>query len=194
MSAGASIRQQDIVAAAARLFREKGYAATTMRELAQAVGLEASSLYNHIASKADLLDRICFTAAAEFLDGMAEVEASCADPLERIRALIRLHVRIALEDPGSQTVFNDEWRHLPAERLQEFLALRRAYEQRFLHILDQAAAAGQLRDIAPRTLLRTLLSGLRWLYHDRHPGDGQPAPRLADDLCTLFLDGIRRPA
>lgn len=191
MSAPAhSIKKEAIYAAAAQLFREKGYSSTSMRELAAAVDLEASSLYSHISSKADLLDHICFSAADAFTKGITTVETSGAQPLDQIRALITLHVHIALDDPGSQTVFNDEWRHLPENRLNPFLALRRNYEERFLRIIEQAHLAGQLKDIPPRSILLTILSGMRWLYTGNLSLKNEWGSRLSDDLCTMFLEGL----
>jgi TetR/AcrR family transcriptional regulator, cholesterol catabolism regulator len=183
-------RKEAIYAAAARLFREKGYPATTMRELAAAVGLEASSLYAHIASKADLLEQICFSAARAFLSGIERVEHECGDPLTRIRELIALHVHIALEDPTSQTVFNDEWRHLPPERLAEFLHMRRQYEQRFRSIIAHGQRQGLIRDMDPQTILLTLLSGLRWIHSGRMPPGQADADRLSTEIATLLIDGI----
>jgi len=185
-------RKEAIYAAAARLFREKGYPATTMRELASAVGLEASSLYAHISSKADLLEQICFAAARAFLSGIERVEQECSDPLTQIRELIALHVHIALEDPTSQTVFNDEWRHLPPDRLAEFLHMRRQYEQRFRAIIENGQQRGLIRSMDPQTILLTLLSGLRWIHSGRVQPGLSDADRLSDGIATLLIQGVRR--
>ncbi len=187
-----SVKKEAIYAAAARLFREKGYSATSMRELAAAVDLEASSLYSHISSKADLLDHICFSAADAFTRGIKSVEQSGESPLDQIRALIRLHVHIALKDPSSQTVFNDEWRHLPPERLATFHTLRRNYEEDFLRIIDAAKRKGQLKDIPKKTILLTILSGMRWLHNGKIISKKDQDERLAEDMCTLFLEGLCR--
>ena len=68
-------RKEMITLAAARLFREKGFPSTGMRDLAGDVGVEAASLYNHIRSKAELLQEICFRVANEFNAQLLEVEA-----------------------------------------------------------------------------------------------------------------------
>ncbi|RYF93648.1 MAG: TetR/AcrR family transcriptional regulator, partial [Chitinophagaceae bacterium] len=60
-------RKDVIIAKAARLFREKGYSASSMRDLAEEVGVEAASLYNHISSKAEILQEICFKVANKFM-------------------------------------------------------------------------------------------------------------------------------
>ena len=75
MSTLVNLKKQDIYTAAARLFKEKGYPSTSMRELASAVGMEASSLYNHIRSKAELLEHICFYTAEAFTKGMEVIRS-----------------------------------------------------------------------------------------------------------------------
>lgn len=184
------VRREDIYAAAARLFREKGYAATSMRELAAEVGLEASSLYSHITSKAELLDHLCFSTADRFLAGMASIQATDLSPVDKIRHLIGLHVRIALEDPTSQTVFSDEWKHLPADRLQQFLGLRRRYETQFQAVIEEGQQAGQIGELPADLIWMTLLSGLRWIHTGRKLPASDQAAGLADALSRLFIEGI----
>jgi AcrR family transcriptional regulator len=190
MSTVARIHREELFNTAADLFREKGYPAASMRELASRLGVEAPSLYNHIRSKADLLDHICFRAASAFTDGLDVISRQPLPPLEKLRLVIALHVRIATDDPASQTVFNDEWKHLPPDRLQLFLDMRRRYEQGVLAFLEEAQAAGQLRDIPLPVILRTFLAGMRWLHLDRQPGAGRDQGALTDYMTSLFLHGL----
>src|ERR1051325_4646194 len=69
-------RKDVIIAKAAKLFREKGFSATSMRDLAEHVGVEAASLYNHISSKAEILQEICFKTANNFMSHIEEVDAT----------------------------------------------------------------------------------------------------------------------
>ncbi|HRW75292.1 MAG: TetR/AcrR family transcriptional regulator [Lewinellaceae bacterium] len=185
-----SIKKEAIYAAAARLFQEKGYSATSMRELAAAVGLEASSLYSHISSKADLLDHICFHAAHRFTEGMQVITATRVRPIEQIRTLLDLHMTIALEDPTSQTVFNDEWRHLPEERLIAFRSLRKQYEQDFLSLIERAQQAGEIRAMEPRLVLLTLLSALRWLYVGKGLNKRMKPTDIKSQMATFLMHGL----
>ncbi len=187
----ASPQKRRILEAAARLFHEKGYAATSMRDLAGEVHLKASSLYNHIQSKEDLLQRICFSHARRFLEAMDEVEGrGDLAPAEKVAELVRLHIEMALSDASSVTAFNDEWKHLGEPMLSEFRSMRRDYENRFLAILREGMAKGGIRKMDPQVLLHTLLSSVRWLYDGFRPGRSPEPEELKDQMQTLLTRGF----
>ncbi len=149
---------------AARLFQEKGYSAASMRDLAERLQLRPSSLYSHIRSKEDLLEKICFDNARRYLQIMEECRQMPIAAAKKIEKLLRRHIRIALEDPTSITVFNDEWRHLPPDLLSRFLTLRKQYESSFIRLLEEAMQEGDFKPFPPRLLMNTLLSSLLWLH------------------------------
>ncbi|HRI20849.1 MAG TPA: helix-turn-helix domain-containing protein, partial [Panacibacter sp.] len=91
-------RKEVILKASAKLFREKGYKAASMRDLAVKVGVEAASLYNHIRSKAELLHDICFNVANVFFEHINIVEASAGSPIEKLETLLRFHIRQMIEN------------------------------------------------------------------------------------------------
>ena len=119
-------KKEYIVEQAAKLFEEKGYSAASMRDLAERVNLKVSSLYSHIKSKDDILRLICFRNAERFHDGITRIEESGESTLQKIEAIIRLHLDLASNYPTSVTVFNDEWRHLQQPYLSFFMALRKS--------------------------------------------------------------------
>jgi AcrR family transcriptional regulator len=183
-------KKKQILEAAARLFRDKGYAATSMRDLAREVSLQASSLYNHIESKEQLLREICFGTAEKFLHAMEESEQLQAPARDKIEHLLRCHVRMAVQEPISVTSFNDEWRHLQEPFLTEFRTMRQDYERRFLKLLQQGIAAGQLTSIEPRIALFTLFSAIRWLYDWFRPGKTLSAERVESAVLYLLMNGL----
>ena len=183
-------KKQIILEAAARLFRDKGYSATSMRDLAQAVDLKASSLYNHISSKEEILQKICFDNARHFLSAMKEIEKQEVTATGRVKALLKVHIRLATEDPTSVTSFNDEWRHLSEPLLTEFKALRKDYESRFKAIIKEGIEKGEFEPLNPTILLYTLLSSIRWLYDWYLPSGNLTAEELTNDVLTLLLKGI----
>ncbi|MBK8043485.1 MAG: TetR family transcriptional regulator [Haliscomenobacter sp.] len=184
-------KRQHILESAAILFRDKGYSATSMRDLARAVGLQASSLYNHIESKEKLLQEICLANALKFLSMMEKVEAMDIPVAAKVEQLLRLHIRTAIQDVTSVTSFNDEWRHLGEPYLSDFKDMRRDYEQRFIHILRQGIEAGEIRAQEPQVVLYTLFSSLRWLYDWFQPGRRLSAPDVEEEILNLLFYGLR---
>lgn len=187
-----STKKEIIFQAAAQLFREKGYTAASMRDLAERVGLKPSSFYSHIKSKEEILQKICFDNAQKFTEGMEVVEASGGSNIEQLQALLRLHIQVALENPTSVTVFNDEWRHLSEPFLTKFVLLRKDYELRFLQIIKAGIAAKELQDINPQIILYTLLNALRWLYFDSKLARASSRESIEKDLSQVLLRGIIR--
>lgn len=183
-------KRDEIREAAARLFRDKGYAATSMRDLAGAVDIKASSIYNHFDSKEDILRQICLDNAQRFLAGLQEVEDSAVSATHKLRALIRLHIQIATEDLTSITAFNDEWRHLKEPYLGEFKAIRRDYERRFQAIIEDGMRKGELRPIDPHIATYTLFSSMRWLYDWYKSGKRISADDLQRDISALLMNGL----
>src|SRR5215218_550469 len=125
-------RRQAIEDVASDLFRERGYAATSIRDIARALSVQGASLYAHVASKEDVLWAIVDRAATRFeaAANEAEIEAEHrrpGDPVEAIGALVRAHVRVLTDDVGEASVFVHEWRALGPDRRARVLARRDAY-------------------------------------------------------------------
>lgn len=182
-------RRQEIQIAAAKLFGERGFAACSVRDIAQAVGLGAASLYNHMDSKDELLTRICFSCAQDFLNGMKTIDVEGKSPEQKIRELIRLQIHIALHDQSSVTVFNDEWKHLQEPFLSEFKQWRRNYESTYLRIIKEGISEGIFVKADPYLIYQLILSSLHWLHQ---PGIRiqQTEEQLIEQITTLLIKGI----
>ena len=160
-----SKRKNEIYSAAVRLFRERGYAASSMRDIAERVGIEASSLYSHISSKEEILRDICMDCSEMFEAGMKEVLATEGPFLQKIQALMRLHIDMAINHPSSVTVFNDEWKHLPPASLEKFLASRRAYEAAYRNIIKEGMAAGEFAQRSSKVVFNIIINSTQWLHY-----------------------------
>ena len=159
-----SKRKQEIYVTSARLFRKKGYAATSVRDIAELVGLEPSSLYSHIKSKEEILINICNDCAELFAEGMDLIQKEEKTNIEKLDSLVDLHIDIAYHNPSSVTVFNDEWRHLPKEELSQFLSKRKAYEDDFKKILKSGMDEGNFEPMSLTTTFNIIINSVKWLH------------------------------
>ncbi|WP_296314037.1 TetR/AcrR family transcriptional regulator, partial [Winogradskyella sp. UBA3174] len=105
-------RKEEIVRVAAKLFKEKGYSAVTMRDLATAMGIKAASLYNHINSKQDILNAIIISLAEEFTEGMKLIQSSQNTCIDKLKTIIELHVKISSQNIYGMASLNNDWMHL----------------------------------------------------------------------------------
>lgn len=158
-------RKEEIYAISAKLFRKRGYVAATMRDIAEHVGIEPSSLYSHIKSKEEILINICTNCAQEFEEGMHTIQNSDKSNQEKVDALIDLHIDIAYNKPSSVTVFNDEWRHLPESELTVFLAMRNAYERNFKSILSDGMHKKEFIQFSDATVFQLIINSVKWIHY-----------------------------
>ncbi len=184
-----SARKQRVFEAAAVLFQRKGFAATSMRDIASAVGLEPSSLYSHIRSKQELLKDICFQCGESFLSGLDAILDASEDPVQRTMSLIALHVRIAKEDLTSMTVFNDEWKHLEEPYASEFKSMRKRYEEMSLEILEQGISSGAFREVDRYLLLNTIVNSSLLVQRSKRLFTKSSA-ELTADITDLIFNGL----
>lgn len=186
-------RKAQIDHTATALFRARGYAATSMRELATALGLEAGSLYSHIKSKEEILHRVCFGLAEAFFAGFDDATADVTMPVAtQLRLAIEAHVRVLTQDSAASAVFLHEWRHLSEPARIEFLALRDRYEAGFRSLIAQGMAAGELHAPDAAFAALTLLASLNWLPN-WYRSEGKLSPdEIAHRLAEQLLNGMRR--
>jgi TetR/AcrR family transcriptional regulator, cholesterol catabolism regulator len=183
-------RREEIIKEAALLFKAKGYGAASMRDLAERIGLEAASLYNHIKSKEEILKEICFTTAQKYVVQLDLIEQNEKSAVEKIKLLLRLHISMITDCKEEVFVCNNEYKHLSEPYLSDFQVVRRNYEQRFLVIIEQGIANKELKEIDPNIALFTLLSAVRWLEIWYKPERKISSKNLQNDVVTILLGGL----
>src|SRR5437764_4440115 len=165
MAIEAPTRRRAIEDVASGLFHERGYAATSVRDIARALDIRGASLYAHVTSKEDVLWAIVDRAASRFevAADHAEREAEAqrpGDPAEAIATLVRAHVRVLTSDVDEAGVFVHEWRALGAEHRASILERRDAYEQRFRRQIEAGVSVGAFALTDPAVAAATLLSAI----------------------------------
>ena len=182
-------RRQRLLDAAARLFRERGYHVTSMREIAHEVGMLSGSIYYHFPSKEELLLAVYEEGLRHIAEQVDAAVAARDTPWERLEAGCASHLAALLELSDYTQVMI---RVLPPEGgkvAERLLELRDRYEARFRELID----ALKLPDAADRRYLRLLLmGGLNWSHVWYHPG-GDPPPVIAHRMIDLLRRGLERP-
>jgi AcrR family transcriptional regulator len=184
-----SSRRLELEQAATHLFAERGYHATSMEDLARAVGLRRGSLYTHITAKEELLLATVERGADAFAAAFPDVDAvgtgiSGADAL---RAALRAHLGVVAAEPDAAACFLWEWRHLGEADRARAVALRDAYQERVRALFTRGIDRGAFRrDLDPGFATLAFLSignwASTWLHADGPLRPDEVADRFADVL------------
>jgi AcrR family transcriptional regulator len=178
-----------IVATAAALFRQKGYAESSTRELADLLGIRKASLYHHIATKEEVLFRICVESLTGITESVSKA-AAAADPPARLQAMIKAHVVEAVNARDMHAVMLSELKGLTREHRTEVVQLRDAYEALIRDAIVQDQERGALRsDISAKYLTLSLLNVLNWTIFWWNPDGDLNASDLGVLLAAIYLDG-----
>ncbi len=184
-------RKIQITEKATALFRARGYAATSMRDLASAVGVEAASLYNHVRSKEALLHHICFGMADAFFSASRDVMHHQGDAEERLRLAIYKHVEVITSHRDAAAVFQHDWRYLSEPDLSVFKHQRDNYEHYFTQLLQDGVDAGLFRVADTKLTVMSMLSSLNWLYEWYRPDGALSPSQIAKHQADLFISGLK---
>ena len=185
-----SSRKEVIVTKAAALFREKGFKAASMRDLAESVGVEAASLYNHIKSKTELLHEICFGVANRFMHKMDEVEAQSISSIQKVEALIRFHIDEMVNHYEEVYVSDREWKHLSDPFLSNFQNQRRMYRKRFAAIIEDGIRNKEIKKIDAPTAVLILLHAIGGIESWHRSTQKINASNLTENMVTMLVGGL----
>ena len=184
-------KKEVIIDKATRLFMEKGFGSASMRDIAEHVGVEAASLYNHIQSKSEILQDICFKVANQFIQNLEQVEASSTSALEKMETLIRFHIRMMLQQYESIYISDHEWRHLPEPYLSNFLNQRRHYRKRLASIIEQGMQTGQMKEIEPYVAVLTILSAISGIESWHRSRKNITEDVLEENMVKFLIEGLK---
>jgi TetR/AcrR family transcriptional regulator, cholesterol catabolism regulator len=185
-------KKEVIIQKAALLFKSKSYTAASMRELAEALGVEAPSLYNHIGSKSELLQAICFKVGNKFTLQIELIENSPVTVIAKIEAIIRFHIQMMLENFDEVFVANHEWKHLQEPFLSDFLNIRRSYEKSLTDLVETGIEKNEIKKTNPYVAVLTILSAVRGIEFWQRSKKNVSQLVLEDDMVAHLLKGIIR--
>jgi AcrR family transcriptional regulator len=194
-------RKRQIEDVASELFRERGYAATSVRDIARALDIQGASLYSHVRSKEEVLWSIVDRAAQRFEQGADQTEQA-ADQAERgsracvdrLRALVRAHVSVVTADPQYASVFAYEWKSLSGPHRAEMARRRDAYEARFRALIVEGIACRAFARVDPAMASAFLLTALNGIATWYRPDGRLSAARIADEFSGLAIRSLTQGA
>lgn len=184
-------KQAEIVAAAVRLFHEKGYHATSMQDIADAVGLQKGSLYHYISGKDALLVVIVHGVMSQYNARLEAVRAMQDLPVRRrLELAVRNHLAGIAENLSMLTIFLRESYALSPEQQQVIAGEMQRYNQMFADLYQEGVERGEMRPLEPGMVTKTVLGACNWFYRWYRPDGGQSIDGLADQVVQIFFGGI----
>jgi len=184
-------KKEVIIDKATKLFMEKGFGSASMRDIAEHVGVEAASLYNHIQSKSEILQDICFKVANQFISHLEQVESSASSALEKMEVLIRFHIRMMLQQYESIYISDHEWRHLPEPYLSNFLNQRRHYRKRLSSIIESGIQSGEMKQIEPYVAVLTILSAISGIESWHRSRKTISEETMEENMVRFLVEGLK---
>lgn len=183
--------QGDVLSNAARLFREKGFERTSLKEIAEACNMLPGSLYYRYNSKEALLVELMRRGVDLVTAEVESAYASSDDPVERLRLCINAHLRALLLDSDAVYVLLFEWRALGPEAREEIIELRDQYESLWAGILETMIAQGVVRKNVDGRLLRLIgLGALNWVATWFDPNGAHSLDAIGDLIWQIAMDGV----
>ncbi|MBT8229799.1 MAG: TetR/AcrR family transcriptional regulator [Bacteroidia bacterium] len=181
-------RKELILEEAVHMYRERGYASSSVRDLAQKVGIEAPSIYSHFKSKEHILSQICFKMAETFIKGLEKAEKE-KNTNNKLRVAIQEHIRVVLHHKEASVVMWNEWKFLTNPFHQDFQKMIRDYERKFENIIKEGMKQGDFRMQNPNTVSNLILSSLNGLAH-WYKNDERSLKELEQEFSEIYLKGI----
>lgn len=184
-------RAEEVYSAALKLFREKGYHATSMQDIAAAVGLYKGSLYHYIGGKEELLVQVFERAMGSLVADVERVVSDAAvRPSDQLRRIVGLHVAAVAENLDALTVYLHEYRALTGEAFEKVAAQRDRYAQLVGEVIERGVRAGEFRADDVRIATLGVIGMCNWVCQWYRPGGRLAPSQIAAHFADLVLGGL----
>lgn len=184
-----SPRKKHFLDESLKMIHEKGYKATTMRDLADRMGFEVSNIYNFIDSKEALLETYLFQISEDFHSGIDHILESSYSPAEKLKALISLNINLTSTKPYQVGLLVNEWRNLQEPKLSKFVNRRSEYEGKVREIIQDGMDDGSFRPFDIDIITHSILSSVRWIYYWYTDHSEEVNPIELEKQLTEFVFG-----
>ncbi|MCB1024702.1 MAG: TetR family transcriptional regulator [Acidobacteria bacterium] len=187
-------KTQEICLAAAEIFFTKGYNATSLNDIADALNITKPALYYYFASKQDLLYQIISLGLDSVRDEVLDPAREIVDPEERLRFIIRNHARLSAGGDHAVIIISHEDNALSFQQREEMLRRRREYFDFIRDTLAELSDQGKVRDIDLTTATFTILGMIIWLSRWFSPNGKMSVKDVCDGVCEMAMQGVIKHA
>ncbi|WP_303318278.1 TetR/AcrR family transcriptional regulator [Flavivirga abyssicola] len=165
-------KKEEFLQESLKLIHEKGFKATTMRDIAERLNFDVSNSYNYIKSKQEILESFLFRTSNEFHNSIDNVIASNYGVEDKLKLLISSHIQIASQKPYEVALLVNEWRNLKEPKYTEFVTLRSGYEKKVSDLIKEGIKSKIFKDMDIKIATSVVLASLRWFYDEYTTKDG----------------------
>jgi AcrR family transcriptional regulator len=184
-------KEQEIIAVAARLFKEKGYRATTLEDIAAAVGMLKGSLYYYIRSKEELLYLVVRDPIRQAYAKLEEIVTSDAPVTTKIARAIANHMTLFHQHYPHIAVYLHDFHHLMQQLQKNAIETPKHYQRLWATMLQQGVDTGELRDdLNVKVTGYAILGMCNWIYRWYNPHGTLSAEEIAEVFTKLVLEGL----
>lgn len=184
--------REDILQAAAQVFRQKGFHGSSMEDIAKAVNLQKPSLYHHVSSKQEILLALLDRALELLLERISAISQQDISPDEKLKQMIRTYLQILAENTDLSAVLLFEHRSLERRQHARHVPNRDKFEALWRTVLEEGVAAQQFHCDTPALTTRAILGILNWTITWYRPDGSLDINQIADHYSDLLLNGLRK--
>lgn len=186
-----SSKKEEFLQASLELIHEKGFKATTMRDIAERMDFDVSNSYNYIKSKQDILELFLFRTSEEFHYAMDNILSSSYPADEKLKQVISAHIQVSARKPFEVALMVNEWRNLKEPKYSEYVELRTLYEKKMARLLREGVKTGVFKALNIKITAALILSSIRWLYDSYADAKSAMNPiELERQIVGLVFGGV----
>jgi AcrR family transcriptional regulator len=182
--------REDILEAAAQVFRQKGFHGASMQDIAKAVNLQKPSLYHHVSSKQEILLALLDRALELLLERISAISSQEIPADRKLREMVRAYLQILSENTDLSAVLLFEHRSLERKQHARHVPNRDKFEALWREVLEEGVAAKRFKCDNPALTTRAVLGILNWTITWYHPGGRLGIDEIADHYSNLLLNGL----
>ncbi|HSG79148.1 MAG TPA: TetR/AcrR family transcriptional regulator [Acidimicrobiia bacterium] len=189
MTTKAAGRRSEIIEVATRLFSERGYAATSLEDIAEVIGFTKPAIYYYFGSKDEILFEIHDGIVRVGLERVEAIREAGGNPADQLDQVLREHIARLLDNVEANLVFAREQAALSEDRAADIRDRDRAYERAVRAIYVDGVADGSFKDIDPRVAVGSLLAACNWAHRWYRTGGEYSTDDVADMIVGLLMGG-----